>query len=133
MKIFLDDYRNPIDCLPYMHQRIGKLNPIYNEREWYTVRNHPAFVEAINKFKGEITHVSFDHDLANGHYHKNMQEGVLNYNSEDFNSNEFNKTGYHSAKYLKEVYEKEGLSLPIIFVHSMNPVGTENIINLFKL
>ncbi len=132
MKIFLDDYRQPSECLSYMYTRIGHLNPIYNEGEWYIVRNYPYFIKAIDRFKGEITHISFDHDLADGHYHKNMQEGILNYDSEDFNSDDFNKTGYHAAKYLKELYEKEGLKLPTVFVHSMNPVGTENIINLFK-
>jgi len=132
MKLFLDDYRSPIDCLSYMHTRIGKLNPIYNDGEWYVVRNYPEFVKAINRFKGEITHVSFDHDLADGHYHQNMQEGVINYNSEYFNSDDFNKTGYHAAIYLKELYEQHKLDLPVMFVHSMNPVGTENIINVFR-
>lgn len=132
MKLFLDDYRNPIDCLSYMWKRIGALNPIYNDGEWYVVRNYPEFVKAVDKFKGEFTHISFDHDLADGHYHKNMQEGIINYESEDFKSSDFNKTGFHSAQYLKAMYERETLPLPIIFVHSMNPVGTENIINLFK-
>lgn len=132
MKIFLDDYRFPQDCLSYMHTRIGTLNPIYGEGEWYIVRNYPEFVKAIKRFKGEITHVSFDHDLADGHYHKNMQEGVINYASEDFSSDDYNKTGYHAAKFLKEVYQTNNLALPTMFVHSMNPVGTENIINLFR-
>ena len=128
MKLFLDDFRVPRDCLSYMHARIGPMNPIYNEEGWFVVRSYPAFISAVNMFKGQITHVSFDHDLAEGHYH----EGVINYDSEDFNLDDYNKTGYHAAKYLKEVYEKENLSLPKMFVHSMNPVGTENIINLFK-
>ncbi len=132
IKIFLDDYRTPTDCLPYMHKRIGPLNSIYSAGEWYVVRNYPEFVRAIDRFKGEITHVSFDHDLADGHYHQNMQEGKLNYDSEDFKSDDLNKTGYHCAKYMLEVYEKEKLERPVLFVHSMNPVGTENIINLFK-
>lgn len=132
MKIFLDDYRSPIDCLKYMYQRIGDLNPIYNDAEWFIVRSYPAFVKAVDRFKGEITHVSFDHDLADGHYHQNMQEGVIDYDSVDFNSDDFNKTGYHAAKYIKDVYGSYKLDLPIMFVHSMNPVGTENIVNLFK-
>jgi hypothetical protein len=132
MKLFLDDVRIPQDCLGYMHRRIGKLNPIYNDGSWFIVRSYPEFVKAVDRFRGEITHVSFDHDLADGHYHKNMQEGVINYDSPDFDSSDFNKTGYHAAKYLKDVYEQNGLALPVMFVHSMNPVGTENIINLFK-
>lgn len=131
MKIFLDDYRSPTDCLSYMYLRIGKLNIVYNEGDWYVVKNYPAFVKAINRFKGEVTHISFDHDLADGHYHQNMQEGVLNYDTEDFNSDDMNKTGYHAAKYFKDLYDKENLQYPMLFVHSMNPVGTDNIINLF--
>ncbi len=131
LKLFLDDDRNPKECLSYMYTRIGKLNPIYYEGGWLIVKNYPEFVKAIDTFKEFITHVSFDHDLADGHYHKNMQEGVLNYDAEDFND-DLNKTGYHCAKYLKEAYEKEKRKLPVMFVHSMNPVGTENIINVFK-
>lgn len=132
MKLFLDDYRNPIDCIKYMHSRIGSENPIYGYGEWFIVRNYPDFVNAINRFKGEITHVSFDHDLADGHYHQNMQEGEIDYYSKDFQSDDYNKTGYHAAKYMKDLYYTYQLDLPVIFVHSMNPVGTENITNLFK-
>jgi hypothetical protein len=131
IKLFLDDYRTPNNCISYMHTRIGHLNPIYNE-DWLVVKNYPEFIQAIDKHKGNISHISFDHDLADGHYHKNMVEGNLNYDSEDFNCDDYNKTGYHAAKYFKNLYDKEKLEYPILFVHSMNPVGTENIINLFK-
>jgi|688.fasta_scaffold1628739_1 hypothetical protein len=132
MKIFLDDIRIPTDCIEYMGKRIGKLTYTYLDYDWNVVRNYPEFVKVIDKFKGKITHISFDHDLADGHYHKNMQKGVINYNSEDFNSDDFNKTGFHAAKYFKQVYDQEKLEYPVLFVHSMNPVGTENIVNLFK-
>ena len=78
MKLFLDDYRSPIDCFPYMWQRIGNLTPMYNDGKWRIVRNYPEFISAINKFKGEITHISFDHDLVDGHYQQNVQVGVRN-------------------------------------------------------
>lgn len=130
MKVFLDDVREPKDCLGYMYKRIGSLNPIYLE-DWKTVRNYSEFVDCIEQNIEKITHVSFDHDLADGHYHKNMQDGVLNYDSFDFESDE-NKTGFHAAKWMKEFYKSKGINLPIMFVHSMNPVGTKNIINVFK-
>ena len=38
MKVFLDDVRNPKDCVTYMHQRIGDKNPIYLE-EWVIAKN----------------------------------------------------------------------------------------------
>ena len=92
MKIFLDDYRIPMDCIKYMHTRIGPMNTIYNDGEWFIVRNYPQFVNAIDRFKGEITHVSFDHDLADAHYHQDMQEGDIDYNSEELNNDDFDKT-----------------------------------------
>jgi hypothetical protein len=42
------------------------------------------------------------------------------------------QTGYHCAKWMKDFYQENKIELPIIFVHSMNPVGAENIVNLFK-
>lgn len=122
MKIFLDDYRIPLDCVPYMHQRIGKLNPIYLEK-WEVVKNYNEFVKLISKAvesENEITHVSFDHDLADEHY---APEDQKHYKE---------KTGCDCAKWLKEFYKNKNMPLPIIFVHSMNPVGTENIIQVFK-
>lgn len=35
------------------------------------------------------------------------------------------------AKWTKEFYAEQNKELPTIFVHSMNPVGTKNILNLF--
>lgn len=124
MKIFLDDYRVPLDCVPYMYRRIGKLNPIYLE-EWTVVKNYDEFVKAIVNNIDEITHVSFDHDLADEHYDPDFKHFA------EFGIYE-EKTGYDCAKWMKEFYTEKGKELPIMFVHSMNQVGTENIINLFK-
>ena len=135
MKIFLDDYRFPMDCIPYMHSRIDLSNPL-NDRiyhqQWRVVKNYPEFVRCIKKHKGNITHVSFDHDLADEHYIQDDQESEIDYNSELFQF-DLKKTGYHAAIFLKELYEKKNIDLPIIFVHSMNPVGTQNILDLFGL
>ena len=122
MKLFLDDVRNPSECVHYMYQRIGKLNPIYLE-DWHLVRNYKEFKEFVDKNIGKITHVSFDHDLADIHYDPSTWTESFKYHEE---------TGLDCAKYLKQLYEETNTPLPIMFVHSMNPVGTENIINLFK-
>ena len=61
-----------------------------------------SFVKTVKKFKGQITHVSFDHDLVAKHYEPHKQKGFIDYDSEGFNENR-NKTGYHAAKHLKEV------------------------------
>ena len=130
MKLFLDDIRNPRDCVSYMHKRIGALNPIYLE-EWYIVRNFEQFQKAIGTHYKDITHVSFDHDLADEHYSDKMYEGKEIYN--EYTKTFSEKTGYHCAKWMKDFYNENNIELPTMFVHSMNPVGTENIINIIKL
>jgi hypothetical protein len=129
MKLFLDDVRNPTDCVKYMHARIGKDNPIYLEGEWYVVRNYDEFVKAIDEFYPQITHISFDHDLADEHYSTTMYTSIDEY----YNAIEGSeKTGLDCAKYMKKFYDEAGLTYPIMYVHSMNPVGTQAIVNLFR-
>lgn len=125
MKVFLDDERQPQQCIHYMHLRIGKDNPIYLE-DWVIVRNFDQFLLLIETYfekNIKITHISFDHDLADLHYDPATGKESFSYHE---------KTGYDCAKFMKEFYEEKKLDLPILYVHSMNPVGAENIINLFK-
>jgi hypothetical protein len=128
MKLFLDDIRSPSDCARYMHNRIGKLNPIYLEGNWYIVRNYDEFCKAIEKYHQDITHISFDHDLADGHYNEAMYESEEQYYKNIEETKE--KTGLDCAKFFKEFY-KDKQVWPTMFVHSMNPIGTQAIINLF--
>ena len=132
MKIFLDDFRQPYDCLLYMAGRINGYSTIYGQEDWVIVRNYPEFVEAVKTAGDNIATISFDHDLADGHYHLNMVDGALDYDGESFNADDYNKTGYHCAKWLLEYYEEKGWQMPEILIHSMNPVGVENIKSLFK-
>lgn len=131
-RLFLDDYRIPMDCAKYMYTRLGHDNYGHKNfeylKDWVIVRNYPEFVAWITK-NGLPDLISFDHDLADGHYHKNMQEGILNYNTEDFND-DYNKTGFHCAKWLVDYCCDHRIPSPRFFVHSMNPVGTENIQSL---
>lgn len=129
-KLFLDDYRIPRDCVQYMHQRIGKENPIYLQNDWIVAQNYKHFIRIVEKL-GIPELVSFDHDLADGHYHQNMQEGEINYQSDDF-QNDMHKTGYHCAKWLAEKCAELKVPFPKSYVHSMNPVGTENITAFIK-
>lgn len=122
VKIFLDDVRQPNQCLSYMHTRIGSLNPIYGE-EWIVVRNYGEFTRAIEEHFPNISHISFDHDLADIHYDPNTQIESFEYQEE---------TGYDCAKWMIKYYEDNNEPFPVLFVHSCNPVGTKNIINLFK-
>lgn len=121
MKIFLDDIRHPKDCLSYMDKRIGTLNRIYSEK-WVIVKNYEQFVNIVSNNIDVITHVSFDHDLADEHYNPDTWESTTY----------LEKTGYDAAKWMKQFYKDMNTDLPTMFVHSMNPIGTKNIINLFK-
>lgn len=126
--LFLDDYRQPIDCVKYMHTRIGPENLIYDKLNWHIVKHYPEFVQYIEK-NGLPDVISFDHDLADEHYHERMQNGVLNYTGEAF-GDDMNKTGYHCAAWLIEYCLDNNKKLPRCIVHSMNPAGTENIQSL---
>ena len=129
MKIFLDDVRQPEDCLTYMYTRVGNSNFLYL-KEWMIAKNYEDFRNLIDKHKGNITHISFDHDLAHEHYDASMFENELHYNNL---YNEFKeKTGLDCAKYFKEVYDKESLPYPMLMIHTQNPVGLKNLINLFQ-
>lgn len=119
MKLFLDDVRAPSECVGWMHHRIGIDNPTYLE-EWVVVKNYEDFQGAILEAHvndEEITHISFDHDLGED------GEGEFNREAPD---------GYECAKWFKEYYDAYKMDYPIIWIHSMNPVGAERIRNVFK-
>jgi len=97
--LFLDDLRDP--------------NLFLNDtKTWVVVRNHSQFVEIITK-RGLPDFISFDHDLCD-----DDQEKLNNFKE---------KTGYDCAKWLVEYCMRINHQLPEWKVHSMNPVGRDNI------
>ena len=116
--IFLDDCRNPSDVtwvkLP--------------EVSWIIIRSYDAFVDIINK-KGILPDfIAYDHDLADSHY--NVYHGVDDAGRLTIDYSKFReKTGYDCAQWL--VYECfiKKVKHPPYVVHSMNPVGVQNIIS----
>lgn len=127
--LFLDDVRDPLDCITYMHKRIGFYNLMYVDEPWVIVRNYKDFVDVIES-DGLPQAVSFDHDLAHEHCDPIMYDYPEQY---VFLYGTFKeKTGYDAAVWLKNYCLQFKLALPLIFIHSMNPVGTENINNLFR-
>jgi hypothetical protein len=67
--------------------------------------------------------VSFDHDLADGHYKQSEF---------DYNDNAKEKTGYHCAEWLIYYCLDKSKELPAeVLIHSMNPAGSLNIKSLF--
>lgn len=114
--VFLDDYRMPEDAFDYTN------NQIYLNNKWIIVRSYDEFISDVKRF-GVSDFYSFDHDLSYDHY--NHQESI--------NYDEVEKTGYHCAKWLIEYCMDNQLQLPTgILVHSMNPVGSENIKSVFQ-
>lgn len=110
IKLFLDDLRNPKDCLNYV-----KLNKeLYEADDWIVVRNSSDFesylIDLYDKEKRVPDLVSFDHDLGEG-----------------------NGSGYSCALFLHGFYSYYELEAPQILVHSMNPVGAQNIKRIFGL
>jgi len=113
MYLYLDDVRTPIDP------------------EWNVVRSYDEFVAHI-KLHGLENYqcISLDHDLgeeAMQEYFRNVKPNQkLDYN------NIKEKTGYDCAHWLIDEAFRTGVTLPIIYVHSANPIGASNIISLIN-
>lgn len=128
-KLFLDDYRLPIDCISYMYRRIGNKNVMYLRTDWNIVKNYKEFTDCILK-NGIPELISFDHDLAEEHYCP--PEWYASYDDWHSHAQFIEKTGADCAKWLVEHCNKNKLPLPNCVIHSMNPVGSENIENILK-
>jgi hypothetical protein len=89
---------------------------------WDIVRTYEDFVEWITK-NGIPDEVSFDHDLAEINYDPSTFTETFKY---------YEKTGYDAAKWLCEYCWTNGLPIPKYNVHSANPVGRDNILQLLE-
>lgn len=127
-KLFLDDFRIPAMCTHYMLRRIGFQNTIYLDIDWVIVKNYDEFVDYI-KVNGLPTLISFDHDLSDEHYSGEVDASTWDdyYLLEDREM-----TGYDCAKWLVDYCDKTNNQLPLYVVHSMNLVGTQNIIRYLE-
>lgn len=115
--LFLDDIRNPDVCTAYTK------NPIYDEVDWVIVRSYDEFVECVTK-NGLPKIVSFDHDLADEHYAP--QHWWDNYNEWAETQNFQEKTGYDCVKWMVDYCLDNRENFPIWYLHTMNPIGAEN-------
>lgn len=119
--LFLDDMRTPAEAWIHMKLRV------YTDEEWITVRSYDAFVQELQRRYNDgyfPSLISFDHDLADVHYH-HLDENIP-YDS--FSE----RTGLHCARFLVEFCMEKELRLPQFIVHSMNPVGKVNITRLLE-
>jgi hypothetical protein len=106
--LFLDDERLP-------HQVSWVQIP--QKEVWAVVSSYEEFVLYITDW-GIPKFVSFDHDLADEHY------GAMLRGDDDYGTE---KTGYDCAKWLVDKCVESDIKFPQYAVHSMNPVGSENI------
>jgi hypothetical protein len=116
-RLFLDDVRDPKDCVSYMK------DDVYEEK-WDIVRTYDEFVNYITK-NGIPDEVSFDHDLSDEHYDPSMYGVSIEYVKKYDTFKE--KTGYDCAKWLSQYCIDNVIPMPKCYVHSMNPVGRDNI------
>lgn len=107
--LYLDDVRTPKDP------------------GWEIVRSYEDFVSVV-RLNGleSYSHISLDHDLgdtAMAEYYSNVKPNYsLNYD------NILEKTGYDVCKWLVAESMDKNIPLPIIYVHSANPIGSANMV-----
>lgn len=118
--LFLDDERMPYQVGNYIYP--VEIKPLYRLETWEIVRNYEEFVKIIEE-RGLPSLISFDHDLADIHYDSNIFKETFTYRE---------KTGYDCAKWLIDYCQLHNLELPKYLVHSMNPIGKENIQKLLE-
>jgi len=98
--------------------------------EWTIVRNYDDFVAIIQR-QGVPARVSFDHDLGDTAYReffraKDSPDRVICY------ENIKEKTGYDCAKWLANYCIDNGISLPLYYIHTANPIGAANILSAME-
>lgn len=128
-KLYLDDYRIPLDSFKFMAPKIGDKNTVYLQSDWVVVKDYNSFVNCITE-RGIPSLVSFDHDLAQEHYApENRWE---DYDQWEKEQQFVEKTGKDCAEWLCNYCAHNNLKFPDYYVHSMNPVGASNITNLIE-
>ena len=111
--IYLDDVRVPVKVRE-------------DEQDWVVVRSYDEFVETISRIGiDNVELVSLDHDLgpqATRHFLRSTTKtSVFDYDEVA------EKTGYDCAKWLVNYAIDNSKRLPMVVVHSANPVGSANI------
>lgn len=113
-KLFLDDMRYP--------EEVSALRGMPSD--WVIARTAKDAQWYVRR-RGMPDFISFDHDLADEHYGDAGEAiAIIGYDRYE------EQTGLHFAKWLCDLVAKGELDMPAGFkyhVHSMNPVGAENI------
>lgn len=115
--LFLDDIRFPEKVFDYTGDKM------YLTPDWVIVRSYDEFVKYVTE-NGLPETVSFDHDLADEHYHRDMYKGVAEYSKHYESFKE--KTGYDCVKWMVDYCINNEKPFPNWYLHTMNPVGKAN-------
>jgi hypothetical protein len=108
IRIYLDDVRTP------------------KQDTWVIARNYDEFVKIVNENGlSSIDFISLDHDLGESAMKEYFTNVSPNYKLDYNNISE--KTGYDCAKFLVDKSIQDNVPLPLIYVHSANPIGSANI------
>lgn len=114
--LFLDDVRIPTQVT---WENVPK------DQHYTVVRNYNEFVDLIT-LRGIPHFVCYDHDLSEAHYGDGLNGRDIDYNKYE------EKTGYDAAKWLVKECQRLGIKHPPYVVHSMNPIGKDNIISYIE-
>ncbi len=108
IRIYLDDVRTP------------------NQDTWVIARNYDEFVKIVNESGlSSIDMISLDHDLGESAMKEYFTNVSPNYKLDYNNISE--KTGLDCAKFLVDKSIEDNVPLPLVYVHSANPIGSANI------
>lgn len=115
--IFLDDERKPNNVT---------WQPIRRDHNYNIVRTFYEMCNMIQSIGYPPEYITFDHDLADQHYGHGLNDDQIPYDRYT------EKTGYDAAKWLVDYCIDNGFKFPDYDVHSMNPVGSNNIIQYIE-
>lgn len=124
--LFLDDIRTPAQVAEFI--KSPTLRQKYESYPWYVARSYQEFVERILN-AGVPTHVSLDHDLSERQYGKEMTHEEM---AEYYQRKNREMTGYDALKWLIAHCKTKNAKIPFCYIHTMNPVGKENMMELIK-
>jgi len=114
--IFLDDIRYPKEVF-WVDLPI---------KPWILIRDYNRFIEFVTNKGYAPSFISYDHDLGDAHYRHGLNNDEIPYDTYK------EKTGYDAAKWMVEFCSKQNIKHPDYAVHSMNPVGKQNIISYIQ-
>lgn len=111
--IYLDDVRVPVKVRE-------------DEQDWIVVRSYDEFVDTVLEIGiDNIELISLDHDLGPSATQHFLRSTTKTYEIDYSEIPE--KTGLDCAKWLVDHAMNEESRLPVVVVHSANPVGSANI------